>query len=302
MSGGGGLRAAAIAVLVLIWGTTWAAIRISLEGIPPMTGVALRFGIASAALLALVPVLKVRLGSGRREWTVWIANALLTFCLSYSILYWGEQWVPSGLAAVLFATFPLFVAVIAHFVLPGEQLTRRSAVGVLIGFAGVAVIFSEDFRALLGPKVAFAAVVLLLCPFFSALGSITVKKWGGGIHPLSTAAVPMGLCALILGPIAWIAEAGREVHFGLRPVLALFYLGLVGSAFPFTVYFWLLKRHTATQLSLINYAVPVVAVIIGSVFMNEPITARVILGTALVIAGVAVSVRSPSPAASPDRR
>jgi drug/metabolite transporter (DMT)-like permease len=299
---------AALAALVLIWGTTWAAIRISLEGIPPMTGVALRFGIASAALLALFPVFKVRLGGSRREWTVWIANGLFTFCLSYSLLYWAEQWVPSGLAAVLFATFPLIVAVIAHFALPGEQLTRRSAVGVLIGFAGVAVIFSEDFRALLGPKVAFAAAVMLLCPLFSAIGSVSVKKWGAGIHPLSTAAVPMGLCALVLGPIAWIAEAGREVNFSPRPVLALFYLGLVGSAFPFTLYFWLLKRHTATSLSLINYAVPVVAVIVGSVFMDEPITLRVVLGAALVIVGVAVLVRptvrtspntSPSPPQTP---
>ncbi len=209
---------AALAILVLIWGTTWAAIRISLEGIPPLTGVALRFGIAAAALLALFPVFKVRLGNSRREWAVWITNGLFTFCLSYSLLYWAEQWVPSGLAAVLFATFPLIVAVIAHFALPGEQLTRRGAVGVLIGFAGVAVIFSEDFRALLGPKVAFAASVLLLCPVFSAIGSVSVKKWGAGIHPLSTAAVPMGLCALALGPISRVAEAGREVTFSPRPV------------------------------------------------------------------------------------
>ncbi|HEX7186214.1 MAG TPA: EamA family transporter [Thermoanaerobaculia bacterium] len=283
---------ASLAALILIWGTTWAAIRISLQGIPPIAGVALRFAIASAALLALVPFFKVRLGATRRERGLWLINALFTFCISYGILYWGEQWVPSGLAAVLFATFPLFVAVIAHFVLPGERLTRRSAVGVLVGFAGVAIIFSEDFRALLGPKVAFAAAVILICPLSSAIGSVAVKKWGEGIHPLSTAAMPMGLCALILGPVAWIAEADRGVSFGLAPTLALFYLALVGSALPFTLYFWLLKHHAATRLSLINYAVPVVAVIVGSVFLDEPITVRMILGAALVIAGVAVAMRT----------
>ena len=282
---------ASLAALVLIWGTTWAAIRVGLRGIPPLTGVALRFSIAGVALLVLLPVFRVRLGWTRREWLVWGMNALFTFCIAYSILYWAEQWVPSGLAAVLFATFPLLVAVLAHFVLPGERLTWASGIGVLIGFAGVAVIFSEDFRTLLGPQVAFAATVMLLCPVAGAIGSVSVKKWGSGIHPLSTAAVPMLLTGAIVGSIAWWAESDRTVTFDGPSTFALFYLALVGSAVPFTLYFWLLKRLPATRISLINYAVPVVAVIVGSVVLDEPVTFRVLVGAALVIAGTAVAVR-----------
>jgi drug/metabolite transporter (DMT)-like permease len=282
---------ASLAALVLIWGTTWAAIRVGLRGIPPLTGVALRFSIAGVALLALLPVFRVRLGGSRREWLVWGSNALFTFCIAYSILYWAEQWVPSGLAAVLFATFPLLVAVLAHFVLPGERLTWESGTGVLIGFAGVAVIFSEDFRTLLGPQVAFAAAVMLLCPLCSAIGSVAVKKWGSGVHPMSTAAVPMLLTGATMGPIAWIAESDRTVTFSGPSTLALFYLALVGSALPFTLYFWLLKRLPATRISLINYAVPVVAVIVGSVVLDEPVTLRVLFGAALVITGTAVAMR-----------
>lgn len=264
-----------------------------LQGIPPLTGVALRFSIAGLALLALVPVFRVRLGTTRRERWVWVSNALLTFCISYSILYWAEQYIPSGLAAVLFATFPLLVALLAHFVLPGERLTWMSGLGVVVGFAGVAVIFSEDFAKLLGPQVAYAATVMLLCPLCSAIGSVTVKKWGGGIHPLSTAAVPMLLCGLIVGPIAWLTESDRSVTFSGPSTLALFYLALVGSALPFTLYFSLLKRLRATQISLINYAVPVVAVIVGHFVLDEPVTLRVLLGAVLVIVGTALSVRRP---------
>lgn len=282
---------ASLAALVLIWGTTWAAIRVSLRGLPPLTGVAVRFAIASVALLALARVFGVGLGGGRRAWLVWIVNALCTFCLSYSILYWAEQWVPSGLSAVLFATFPLFVALLAHFVLPGERLTWMGSLGILLGFAGVAVIFSEDFDKLIGPKVAFASAVLLLCPIFSSLGSVSVKKWGAGMHPMATAAVPMGLTALFLTPVALVSEADRAVHLTPGPVLAVLYLALVGSAVPFTLYFSLLKRLRATQLSLINYAVPVVAVIIGALFMHEPVTLRVVLGAGLVTLGVAVATR-----------
>jgi drug/metabolite transporter (DMT)-like permease len=293
---------ASLGLLILIWGTTWAAIRISLRGIPPFLGVALRFSIASVVLLALAPFFGVKLRADRRTWRVWIINTLFTFCLSYGILYWAEQWVPSGLSAVLFATFPLFVALLAHFLLPGERLTWLGGLGILVGFAGVAVIFSEDFGKLLGPQVAFASTVLLLCPILSAIGSVGVKKWGAGIHPLLTAAVPMGLTGLIMGPVAWAGEADRGVHFTTAPVLALFYLAIVGSAIPFTLYFTLLKRLPATQLSLINYAVPVVAVIVGALFMSEPVTLRVVLGTALVILGVGVASRVSARAKKDDER
>lgn len=257
----------------------------------------MRFALAGTVLLCLAPFFGVRFGGGWRVWRVWIINGLLTFCISYSILYWAEQWVPSGLSAVLFATFPLWVALLAHLVLPGERLTPVGFLGVLIGFAGVAVIFSEDFGKLLGPKVAFASVVLLLCPVCSAFGSVAVKKWGAGIHPLATAAVPMMLTGLVLAPVAWAGEADRGIHLAPAPILAVLYLALVGSALPFTLYFSLLKHLRATQLSLINYAVPVVAVIVGAVFMSEPVTLRVVLGTALVVAGVAVATLKKAKAA-----
>jgi drug/metabolite transporter (DMT)-like permease len=276
----------------MIWGTTWAAIRICLRGFPPLTGVALRFSIAGVALLLIAPFFGVKLGGGSRTWRVWIINTILTFCISYSILYWAEQWVPSGLASVLFATFPLFVAILAHFLLPGERLTVLGLLGVLIGFAGVAVIFSEDFNKLLGPKVAFASVVVLLSPICSAVGSVTVKKWGDGIHPLSTAAVPMALTGLLVAPVAWASERSLGMHPTPGPVLAVFYLALIGSALPFTLYFTLLKRLKATQLSLVNYAVPVVAVIVGAVFLSEPVTLRMVAGAVLVIVGVAVAGRA----------
>ena len=278
--------------MVLIWGTTWAAIRIGLRGVPPLTGVTLRFAIAAVVLLALFPVFGVKLDRSRRERRLWLSNTLLTFVIAYSILYWAEQWVPSGLAAVLFATFPLFVALMAHFLLPGERLTLASAVGILVGFAGVAVIFSEDFRALGGSKVALAAAVLLVCPLSAALGSVLVKRWGTGIHPLSISAIPMGIAALMMAPFALVVEADRAVVFDTPSVLALLYLSLIGSAVPFALYFWLLKHQPATRLALINYATPVVAVAVGSLFLGEPVTARVVLGTALVIAGVAVAVRT----------
>ncbi len=285
------LTVAALAALILIWGTTWAAIRVSLEGIPPITGVALRFTVAAAALLALVPFFGVKLGQSRAERWLWLANGVLTFAIPYGILYWAEQVVPSGLAAVLYATYPLMIAVIAHVLLPEERLTWKKVVGVLIGFAGVAVIFSEDFRALGGSGVLSAAAILLISPFLAALGSALVKRWGQGVHPLSITAMPMLITAVVTGAAALMLERGREVTFGTAPVLALLYLAIMGSAVTFTLYFWLLKHQTATAMGLITYAIPVIAVTVGTLFFDEPFTLRIVIGAALVLAGVAVAVR-----------
>lgn len=259
---------------------------------------ALRFAIASAVLLVLMPAFGARLPRGRNEWRLLCANALLTFSIPYGLLYWAEQWVPSGLAAVLFATFPLLTVILAHFILPGERLTPRGIAGILVGFAGVAVIFSEDFQALGGSKVATAAAILLIAPLAAALGGVAIKRWGSGIHPMLTAAIPMGMTAVLMGTLALFLEAGRPLTFDTPSVLALLYLALCGSALPFTLYFWLLKHQTATSMSLINYVTPVIAVTVGTVFLDEPFTVRIVIGAALVILGVAVVLAKLGPARS----
>lgn len=289
---------AVLGLLILIWSTTWAVIRVGLRGVPPFTGVALRFAIASVVLLALVPGFGVKLGRQPNERRVWWINTFLTFTIPYGILYWSEQWLPSGLAAVIFATMPLQTALVAHFLLPAERLTVRSLTGVLVGFAGIAVLFSGDLQALGGGQVAKAAALMLIAPLCAALANVMVKRWGGGIHPLSVSAVPMAAAAVLMGVLSRIVEAGRPVTFNTPAVLALLYLGLVGSALPFTLYFWLLRQQSATGMAMINYATPVLAVAVGVFFLNEPFTLRIVLGSALVLLGVGLAInkgkRSPA--------
>jgi drug/metabolite transporter (DMT)-like permease len=353
-----------LALLALIWGTTWAAIRIGLGGIAPFTGVALRFAIAAAVLAAVarwlgVPVAsgggrggaagdrakpagdrgtvagelsgpagprggaasdrgraasdrggaasdrggaasdrsgaaRDRSGAGARPWRVWLANGALTFFVAYGVLYWAEQWVPSGLAAVLFATSPLWVSLWAHLALPGERFNAATVAGVVVGFAGVAVIFSQDLAALGGPRVAGAAALLLVSPLASALGVVAVKRWGGGLHPLTITTVPMALAAIAMGCIAAAVEGARPPRWDAVSVAALLYLALVGSALPFALYFWLLGRLPATTTSLINYVTPLVALLLGSAALGERVTLRTLGGAALVVGGVAVALRGRS--------
>jgi drug/metabolite transporter (DMT)-like permease len=287
-----GRLVAAFAVLVLVWGTTWAAIRVGLAGIPPFTGVALRFSLAGLLLLALAPRFGVRLGRSPRERWLWVANAILSFGISYAVVYWCEQYIPSGLAAVLFATYPLLVAAFAHFALPGERLSLVAAAGLLLGFAGVAVIFSDDLRLLGGERVRTAALLMLVSPLVSAVATILVKRWGEGVHPLSLAALPMLMAGVAMGGVALVFERGRTLAFDAPSVAALLYLAVLGSAVTFTVYYWLLARVSATRVALTSYLIPIVAVAVGALAFHEPVRPRLLAGSALVLAGV-VAVSRP---------
>jgi drug/metabolite transporter (DMT)-like permease len=286
------VASAVIALLALIWGTTWAAIRISLEGFPPLTGVALRFAIASAVLVVVARVVGARLGgAGRGEWALRIAHGVLSFGVSYGVVFWAEQWVPSGLAAVIFATFSLFVVIMARAVLPDERMGPFGLVGVAVGLLGIAVIYAEDLGRLGGPQVAFASVVLLASPIASAAANVVIKRWGKDVHPVSLNAWAMGLGSVAVGGLALLVEADRQIVAAPGPVLALVYMAVLGSAVTFSLYFWLLQHLPASRLSLIAYLTPVVAVAIGVGFLDEPLTPRIVIGAVLVLAGVAAAVR-----------
>jgi len=279
-------------LLTLVWGTTWAAIRVGLTGMPPFTSVALRFAIATAILLVIAKAMKVRLGAEPREKTLWLVNGALFFSVSYGVVYWSEQYVPSGLASILFATFPLLVTLFAHLLLPGEPLRARAGFGALVAFGGVVIIFSEDLVRIGGPKSKIAAVVLLLSPLVSALSSVSIKKWGARIHPISLAAMPMAVATVVMTGLALIFERHRPVVWTTASIGSLAYLSVFGSAMTFTLYYWLLQHVRASHVALIAYATPVIAVTTGVLFLDEPLTSRMVLGGALVIAGVAFTAKS----------
>jgi drug/metabolite transporter (DMT)-like permease len=282
-------------LLILTWGTTWAAVRLSLEGFAPMTSAAVRFALAVFLLFVWARL------SGRailpndvvlpRHRLVWGVQAVFNFLIPYSLTYWAEQWVPSGLVAVLFSTFPMFVMLIAFFVLPEERLGPAGVLGMGLGFAGIAVIYSADLTALAGPEAAFAAVVFLLSPLSAACGQVVVKRWGDDLSPLSLTLVPMALATVMLGSLAAVLEGDRAMEPTAMAIGAVLYLALVGTALAFTLYFWLLKHVTATELSLITYATPVVAVALGTLWLDEPLTLRLVVGGLLVIGGMGLAAR-----------
>jgi drug/metabolite transporter (DMT)-like permease len=293
-----GARWAGIVTVSLIWGSTWLAIKVGLESMPPFLSAGLRFALAAGVLAGLSWAAGVPWP--RAAWTHagLLALGVLNFVVNYGAVYWGEQYVSSGLTAVLFATYPLFVLLIAHATIGSERITPRKAVGVLLGFAGVFVIFRSDL-ALADPRAALAAAVILVSPVASALTSVGIKKWGHDLHPYTLTALPMAYGAVALTAIGLTFEDARAIEWTLAAVGSLAFLSLFGSVIAFVVYYRLLKVVSVSLLALVSYAFPIVAVVLGWLVLGERLAGSTLLGAAAVLAGIAIATWRRRPRRAP---
>jgi drug/metabolite transporter (DMT)-like permease len=212
----------------------------------------------------------------------------LNFVVNYGVVYWGEQYVSSGLTAVLFATYPLFVLLIAHFTIRAERITARKVAGVVLGFAGVGVIFSSDL-ALEDSRATLAAAVILISPVASAVTSVGIKKWGHDLHPYTLTALPMAYGAVALTAIGLAVESPRAIEWSAVSIGALLYLALFGSVIAFVVYYRLLKVVPVSLLALVSYAFPIVAVALGWLVLDEALSGSTLAGAGMVLVGIALA-------------
>jgi len=273
-------------ILCVIWGSTWLFIKLGLENLPPLTFAGIRFVIACAILSLLIRVRRIPLPDNRRDWGFLALTGVLSFCLNYGLVFWGEQYISSGLAAVLQATLPAFGLVIAHFHLPGERMTWSKIFGVVLGFFGVAVVFSNQL-AIAGGKALAGSVALVLSALFAAYSNVLVKAYGRKLEPaiLSGGQMFFGLIPLLL---IGIPLEGNPFHFHWTPmaVLALLYLAVVGSVIAFMLYYWLVHNMDVTKTMLIAMVTPVVAVVLGMVVLGEDLSWRTVAGGIMIMAGL----------------
>ena len=277
-------------ILCGIWGSTWLFIKIGLNDLPPITFAGIRFVIASLILTSLVMARRARWPRSRNEWTLIAVSGVLQFALNYGLVFWGEQHISSGLAAVLQSTFPAFGLVIAHFYLPHERMTTARVVGVLMGVFGVAVIFSHQL-SIAGRMALLGSVALVLSAFFGSYGNVLIKAYGGKIDPQVLAAGQMVFGFVPLLAIGISTEGNPlNFHWTTTAVICLLYLVVVGSVVAFALYYWLVRSMDVTNTMLIALVTPVVAVVLGMVVLHEKLNWRLLAGGACIISGIALIV------------
>ncbi len=277
-------------ILCGIWGSTWLFIKLGLEDLPPFTFAGIRFVIALAIVLSIIRIRGLRLPRARADWTLLAVTGILSFGFNYGLVFWGEQYITSGLAALLQATTPAFGLVFAHFNLPGERLSWTRIGGVVLGVCGVAVVFSNQL-AVSGRQALMGCVALLLSSIFVAYSNVLVKKHGKNLHPAIMAAGQMFFGLLLLLAVGLPLE-GNPFRFRWTPmaVIALLYLAVVGSVIAFLLYYWLILKMDVTKSMLIALVTPVVAVILGMLVLNEEFGWRTLFGGAMIILGIAFIV------------
>lgn len=276
------------ALVCLIWGSTWLAIKIGLEGVPPFLGAGLRFSLAASILWILVyagglsPRLTPR---GRRAALI---AGVLGFGIGYSLVYWAETRVATGLVAVLCAVAPLSTALLTAFVARTETLTPRKAAGVAIGIAGVAVLFWPQ------GGVASADALGLLAAFVSSVGAsgnlVAQSLWSRKDDARVLNAWSMTLGAALLLGLSLAFERGAAVTWTPANVGAIFYLAILGTVVAFLSYYKLIHALPATQVSMITLIFPVVAILLGRVVLGETLSANAGIGIALIMGGVGLTL------------
>jgi len=280
----------AFAIIYFVWGSTYLAIRIGVQEVPPFLFAAMRFLLAGLLLCGWT------LGRGeslpsRREWTSIVIIALLIFVFDYGLLFWAEQRVPSGLTAVMLATIPMFTAVLEIVFLRTQKATFRLMLALLIGLGGVAVLVS---RSLLPGGTAIdgtGAVALLVAALSWSVATALMRRL-----PLPQSKPMSSGSQMLAGGVLLAVSSGtlgefRKFHWSavsLHTWLALAYLVVFGSVIAFTAYVWLIHHESPTKVGTYAYVNPVVAVLIGYFFGGEPLGVRTVLGTLLILTSVGV--------------
>jgi drug/metabolite transporter (DMT)-like permease len=279
----------ALLTVYLLWGSTYLGIKYAIATIPPLLMGSVRFLVAGGILYALA----LRTGDARgdrlgaRQWlaALVIGAALLVGGNGGVIL--AEQYVPSGVAALLVATAPLWMAIIDRVAF-GRRLPPLVIVGLVIGFGGVAFLIGSPGS---GHISLFGAALALAAPLCWASGSVFTRHVRLPIRPLVAASMEM-LCAGVLFAVASVAtgELGRLHPFSTSSIIALAYLIVFGSLIGFSAYVWLLRSAPLSLVSTYAYVNPVVAVILGTIFLSEPISPRTAIAGGIIIAAVALIV------------
>ena len=276
--------------LCAIWGSTWLAIKLGLRDLPPITFAGIRFALAGAVLFAIIWLSGVSLPRSRRDWMLLGYTGLLTITINYALVFWGEQYISSGLAALLSATVPLFGLPLAHRYLQAEPLTPWKAAGVLLGLLGVAIIFSGEL-GIGGPIALWASVGIIIAALATAQAGVLIKASGTHIEPSVLAGVPMmGGCIPLL--VAGIALEGSPLRFHWTPLAlaCLAYLTIMGSVVAFLMYYWLIRHIEVGRVLMIPLVTPLVAVLFGVLFAGETVGWHTAFGGAAIISGVALTV------------
>lgn len=275
-------------IVCFIWSTMWLFIKLGLRDLPPVSFAGLRLMVAVCVLLPVIAARRIPLPRRGRDIALIVVTGFLLLTLNYALLYWGSQYIPSGLAAVLQAATPAFGLIFARYYLPDERITPLKLCALALGIAGVGVIFSNQLEVA-GWRGFWGSVAVATGGICVAFAYVLVKAYGNHLPPTTLTTGQM-LCGLVPLVVFGLAREGNPLRFHWTPLAVgtLLYLALAGSVAAFWLNYWLLKRMDAAKVLLMSVAEPLLAVLLGAAVLGESVTGRTMLGGACILLGVAL--------------
>jgi drug/metabolite transporter (DMT)-like permease len=279
--------AVAYVVVALIWGSTWGAIKIGVTDVPPFVFAFVR-AVAVASVLTML-ALALRQPLPRSRFTLAVATivGVINIGLTWAIIFWSEQFVPSGFVAVFGSAAPVWTAVLAHFMVKGDRLSALKILGLILGLGGTILLIGAPDAAD-GTAGLIATGLLALMPVTWAIAAILQSRFLTKVAPIPTVAVGTWVSALLLAPLA-LVQLPEGAHWTLASALAFVWLTLFGTCFAMVVSLWLYRKLRPTTITLIQVVVPAEAILIGTLWLGEPVSIRMLGGAALVVAAVALN-------------
>jgi drug/metabolite transporter (DMT)-like permease len=285
----------AFLLLGSIWGSSFLWIKIALVEVGPFTLVGFRLLFGAVGMILVLAALRPRFPKQRKIWVMLALLGLTNTALPFVLISWGELMIDSGVASILNSTTPLFTLIIAHFFLSDERMTVPRALGLLLGFAGIVLLFSRDvelegFRSgLLGQAAVLAAAISY------AGSSVFARRAFREVPMLVQAAVPLFTADLLIWIGAFTVEAPIVIPELAVTWTALAWLGLLGSCVAYLLYFYLINNEGSTRSTLVTYMFPVIGVALGVIFLDEQLDVRLVVGALMVVAGIGVVNWKPRP-------
>jgi drug/metabolite transporter (DMT)-like permease len=286
----------AFAIIYFVWGSTFLAIRIGVREVPPLVLASMRFSVAGLVLY-LWMIARGEPSPSARQWRAASLVAIPFFVMDYGLLFWAEQRVPSGVAAVMLATIPAFMALSEIIFLRTQRLTARLAFALLIGCGGVAVLVSHSLGLGGAPIDRLGAVALIVASLSWSVSSAFLPKLPLPASKAMSSGVQMLAGGVFLAVVAGVLGEFRDFHpsaVSRGAWLSLIYLIVAGSIIAFTAYTWLIHHESPTKVGTYAYVNPVVAVLLGHFLAREALGLRTTLGAACILASVIVITTTPA--------
>lgn len=272
-------------LICFTWGSTWLAIRLGLNSLTPIFSAGLRFSIAAVFVFVIMKLKGLKLQTDYNSIKVYLTLGFFSFLIPFGLVYWAEQYIPSGLASVIFSVMPFFVILFSYFFLKEEPISIYKIVAVILGFAGIVIIFSENLHIDLSNDF-FGMVAVLISSIIQAGISIVLKKFAKHINSFTINLIPLSIAGFFMLLFGFLFENIENIKFDSNAILSVLYLSIVGTVLTFSVYYWLMKKINLLFLSLSTFITPIIAVLLGWIVMNEEFTSTALIGSALVLIGI----------------